>query len=335
MKLTKEQIKFLDKVCNGRQYWILNPEGKVDVNGGVNMCGMGLTEMPVKFGYVDGSFYCSRNNLTTLKNCPVEIGYDFWFTDNNLTDYFKNIKEEDFKLWDNLDWYDTLQEYPFLINIAKKYLSSDVLDAVLCRTPQTKEFYIDDKIVIDDRSQLTKKQIKFLDMVCLGKWTLNSDGGVDVDGDVTMSGMNLTEIPVKFGRVEGCFGCSDNNLTTLKNCPDFISGNFYCYDNPLTDYFKNLKEEDFPCWDRLKWGWMLEEYPFLVNIGKKHCHISDWENYLNKYPQTKEYLKDETENVQSNISNSIKIENGILTLNINQNKIEFQLTEKTNFNLNF
>jgi len=70
MELTKEQIDFLDKVCDGREYWGLNPNGEVDVDGAVDMSGMQLTEIPVKFGRVNGNFHCYYNNLTTLKNCP-------------------------------------------------------------------------------------------------------------------------------------------------------------------------------------------------------------------------------------------------------------------------
>jgi len=137
--------------------------------------------------------------------------------------------------------------------------------------------------------KLTKEQIEFLDDVCTGKWILNEDGEVDVDSSVNMIEMQLTEIPVKFGRVEGHFDCSHNNLTTLKNCPDFVGGCFYFYDNNLTDYFKSIKEEDFPHWDKLS-GVILSEYPFLINIGKKY--MIDLKYILNIAPQTKLYYKD-------------------------------------------
>ncbi len=140
--------------------------------------------------------------------------------------------------------------------------------------------------------KLTQEQIDFLDKVCRGRknWTLNSDGEVDVAVAVNIRG-GITEIPVKFGRVEGEFSCSYNNLTALKNYPNFISGNFYCYDNPLKEYFKNIKEEDFPHWDKLDWDVVLGEYPFLINIAKNYIDDDLW-GILNKYPQTKLYYKD-------------------------------------------
>jgi hypothetical protein len=63
--------------------------------------------------------------------------------------------------------------------------------------------------------------------------TLNSDGSVDVDGNVDLSSMDLTEIPLKFGRVGGYFYCSNNKLTTLKGSPREVGGNFNCINNQL------------------------------------------------------------------------------------------------------
>ncbi len=146
--------------------------------------------------------------------------------------------------------------------------------------------------------KLTEEQIKFLDKVCYGKkvgnlpnWKLNSNGEVDVDGNVDMKNKKLTEIPVKFGRVSGWIDCRFNYLTTLKNLPNYIGDeSVHFFDNPLHNYFKSIKEEDFPHWDKLNWWVVLDEYPFLVNIGKKYMNRNDFNSYLNKYPQTKLYL---------------------------------------------
>ena len=138
MQLTKEQIEFLDMVCYGIKYWKLNSEGKVDVDGSVDIGNMNLTEIPVKFGIVSGNFWCFNNQLTSLKNAPKTIvGGRFYCSKNNLTNYFKNIKEEDFPHWDKFNWGSILEEYPFLINIGKKYLSKD-FKYYLDNYPQTK-----------------------------------------------------------------------------------------------------------------------------------------------------------------------------------------------------
>jgi len=147
--------------------------------------------------------------------------------------------------------------------------------------------------------KLTDEQIEFLDKVCFGrhhKWKLNSDGEVDVDGDVIITSLSwryireINEIPVKFGTVKGYFNCSGNNLTTLKNCPTSV-GEFYCYNNNLTDYFKSIKEDEFPLWSKLHWGEILKEYPFLINIVKKYKIVDALKIYLHHYPLTKLYLE--------------------------------------------
>ena len=137
--------------------------------------------------------------------------------------------------------------------------------------------------------ELTKEQIEFLDVVVKGTWVINSDGEVDVDGNVNMSYMNLMEIPVKFGSVSGYFDCSRNNITSLEFSPTSVGYNIDCYNNHLTNYFKTTKEEDFTHWDKLSWVLILEEYPFLINICKKYR--KNLKDYLEKFPQTKIYLK--------------------------------------------
>ena len=65
-------------------------------------------------------------------------------------------------------------------------------------------------------------------------WHINGEGLVDVENDVDLYDRELTEIPIKFGKVEGYFNCSGNKLTSLEGCPKIVGGNFYCYVNKLT-----------------------------------------------------------------------------------------------------
>ena len=64
-------------------------------------------------------------------------------------------------------------------------------------------------------------------------WSIR-DGLVDVDGDVDLCGVGLTELPLKFGKVSGDFNCSSNKLTTLEGGPKEVSGGFICAFNKLT-----------------------------------------------------------------------------------------------------
>ena len=89
-------------------------------------------------------------------------------------------------------------------------------------------------------------------------YTINSDGSIDVAGDVWINNKELTELPLTFNKVTGYFDCGENSLTTLKGCPrwvgswfncgcnklrslefspDYVGSNFYCDDNDLTDNY--------------------------------------------------------------------------------------------------
>ena len=64
--------------------------------------------------------------------------------------------------------------------------------------------------------------------------TINSDGSIDVDGDVGLNNERLTKLPLKFRNVGGDFYCSYNQLTSLEGCPQTVGGDFYCRSNQLT-----------------------------------------------------------------------------------------------------
>lgn len=60
------------KNYNVSNYEFVVDDGKVlvNVNGDVNLSYLELTHIPIAFGHVHGSFYCSHNQLTSLENSP-------------------------------------------------------------------------------------------------------------------------------------------------------------------------------------------------------------------------------------------------------------------------
>lgn len=78
----------------------------------------------------------------------------------------------------------------------------------------------------------------YLDKICseygITNYTINSDGTVDVDGDVSFSHKKLTKLPLKFKSVSGNFYCHSNSLTSLEGAPSNVGGSFYCSNNNLT-----------------------------------------------------------------------------------------------------
>ena len=63
---------------------IITPDGKLNVDGGVNIGDEDIDYIPFDFGYVMGHFKCYNNNLESLKGSPDYVGIDFECFDNNL-----------------------------------------------------------------------------------------------------------------------------------------------------------------------------------------------------------------------------------------------------------
>ncbi len=65
------------------------------------------------------------------------------------------------------------------------------------------------------------------------EYALNEDGSVDINENIYLNGRRLNKIPFKSNRVNGYFDISRNQLTSLKNCPKYISDKFDCSLNGL------------------------------------------------------------------------------------------------------
>ena len=68
----------------------------------------------------------------------------------------------------------------------------------------------------------------------ISNYKINSDGSIDVDGNVDLTVFNLTKLPLTFNYVSGHFLCSNNYLTSLKGSPRIIGHNFSCTNNNIT-----------------------------------------------------------------------------------------------------
>ena len=65
-------------------------------------------------------------------------------------------------------------------------------------------------------------------------YTINPDGSIDVNGNVSLSEYEIKKIPIKFNKVNGYFSCLECDLTTLENSPKWIKDSFFCIGNSLT-----------------------------------------------------------------------------------------------------
>jgi hypothetical protein len=122
----------------------------------------------------------------------------------------------------------------------------------------------------------TFESISEIERLCneyrIENWTINSEGLVDVEGNVNLSFQELKQIPINFGKVGGDFHCGFNKLTTLEGVPREVGGDFYCNVNKLTTLkgAPNRVDGDFYC--RNNELTTLEGIPSRVNGGFYCCH---------------------------------------------------------------
>lgn len=89
----------------------------------------------------------------------------------------------------------------------------------------------------------------------ISNYSINTDGTIDVEGDVKIVDGKFKKFPLRFGRVSGCFLCygsyldSEERLTSLKGCPNYVGGDFSCCANFLTtlEGCPNYVGGDFDC----------------------------------------------------------------------------------------
>ena len=103
------------------------------------------------------------------------------------------------------------------------------------------------------------------------RYTINSKGEIDVDGSVWLDKKYFKELPYKFGIVDSKFSLSGNkNLTSLKNCPDYVGDFFSCSSCPQLDSLEGCPKEVkgiFWC-KNCKQKFTEEEVEYLCKVKK-------------------------------------------------------------------
>ena len=63
----------------------VNSDGTYSSNGDVDLSGLGLVILPVKFKEVKGNFDCTNNKLTSLEGAPEKVGGNFYCSYNPVS----------------------------------------------------------------------------------------------------------------------------------------------------------------------------------------------------------------------------------------------------------
>ena len=107
------------------------------------------------------------------------------------------------------------------------------------------------------------------------KYTINSKGEIDVNGNVDLSERDFEELPYKFGIVNKIFSLRGNeNLTSLKNCPDYVGDFFSCSYCPKLDSLEGCPKKvwgNFYC-SGCKQKFTKKEVMSLCKV-KKHIFV--------------------------------------------------------------
>ncbi len=93
---------------------------------------------------------------------------------------------------------------------------------------------------------------------------------INVKGNLDISRKELNKISIQFYHVEGFFACDNNQLTSLKGCPQYVSDNFFCSHNQLMS-LKHCPQSIngfFHCYDNQLTS--LEYFPRNIS---RHCYL--------------------------------------------------------------
>ena len=126
------------------------------------------------------------------------------------------------------------------------------------------------------KKQSIKAEIEaWCDEIGIEKYTINSQGEIDVNGYVDLSRRDFKELPYKFGKVKGWFDLGEcKNLTSLKNCPNYVDWFFRCSDCPQLDSLEGCPKEvkyNFFC-KRCKQKFTKEEVKSLCKV-KENIYV--------------------------------------------------------------
>ena len=204
--LTPEQEEFLNEYTYYGT-WTYNPAtGLVDVKGDFDCSYEKLKDLKgVRFGKVNGRFYCRNNELTSLAGGPQKVGVDFRCQYNKLTS-LKGAPQElggDFICEDNnlTSLKGAPQEVGGIFSCNNNQLTT------LAGAPQEVGGYFN---------------------CAFNKLTSLAGGPQEVGGYFKCYYNKLTSLEGAPQEVGEGFDCSDNELTSLEGVPQYVGGYFSC-----------------------------------------------------------------------------------------------------------
>ena len=241
--------------------YIIRDDLVVDFIGDLNISDRELTDIPVKFGHIRGSFFAHSNKLKTLHNAPDIVEGILFVPDNLLTDLtgipkkIGHICEISRNQITSLDGIENLEVGSTLVYIRsgsskygnqgifteKDFIEKGVKANLIWAYPSEIEDVKTQSVTLGLNYELIEYTFN-ADEVSAYAPLIIKDFAINYDGNVDISDKQLTEIPFKFGHIKGDFiargGDLDysNKFTSFKNVPDIVDGNFQVTGNLITNF---------------------------------------------------------------------------------------------------
>lgn len=147
----------------------------------------------------------------------------------------------------------------------------------------------------------------WLKSVHIRNFYIHDDLTVDVHQDVSIYNLRLSSLPVQFGRINGYFECSHNNLYSLKGAPREVNGDACFNYNCLTsiEYCPSIVHKDLMLRDNPILNIDLIELPSYVNgniyLGNKDFDLCSNIKYFEELYDKKGELITTLEQMKSHI----------------------------------
>ena len=209
----------IEKICKNlgiEDFQIV--DGLVNVLGNVNISAKKLKKIPVKFGRVEGYFWCHNNQLTSLEGSPQSVGRDFDCYNNQLTHLEGGPRSVGGDFGCSNNQLTSLEGAPR--SVGGYFSCSNNQLTHLEGAPRSVggNFYC-------NNNQLT---------------TLEGSPR-SVGGYFYCRNNQLTHLEGAPQSVGGNFYCNDNQLTSFRGIPEYSlneNQEFYCEENPIFEIYK-------------------------------------------------------------------------------------------------
>ena len=206
-----ENYSTLDSLCKkyGINNYVINGDS-VDVNGNVFLFKK-FEKIPIKFGTIDGDFYCQGTNITSLENSPRDV-CDFYISNS------KRLK--------------SLEVGPYIVR-GSYICSESSLNNLKGIVDEVFSFYCANNMLVNLENSPRIKRQQNSDFNVSHNSLESLEGSPSFGGNFLCSHNKLKNL-IGGPKEVNNFSASNNPLISLEGCP-YVSGIISIENTPLYD----------------------------------------------------------------------------------------------------